>query len=50
MNRAERYRDQAKEARANAEKAGSPELRRQWLDLARQYEMLAAEGEEPTPP
>lgn len=50
MKLAERYRDQAKWARANAVKAGSPELRQQWLDLARQYEMLAAEDEEPTPP
>jgi hypothetical protein len=50
MTLAERYREQAKWARANALRAGSPELQQQWLDLARQYELLAAEESKPTPP
>jgi hypothetical protein len=49
MNLADRYRDQAKWASANAEKAGSQELRQQWLDLARQYEVLATEHSKPKP-
>lgn len=43
MNLAERYREQAKWARSQAGSAETPELRRQWLDLAQQYEELAAE-------
>jgi hypothetical protein len=47
MNLAKRYREQAEWARTNAGKAASPELRRQWLDLARQYELLAAQEGKP---
>jgi hypothetical protein len=41
----ERYREQAKWARGNAEKAEVPELRERWLNVAHQYDALAAELE-----
>jgi hypothetical protein len=41
MTLAERYREQAKWAHAQVEKAKTPELRQQWLDLVQQYELLA---------
>ena len=40
---AERYLAQAHWARDQAEKAETPELRDQWLNLAREYERLAVE-------
>lgn len=43
MSVADRYREQAELARASAEKAPTVELRKQWLDIARQYELLAEE-------
>lgn len=43
MNPAERYRDQAEWARANAARVKSRDLQQQWLDLARQYDKMAAE-------
>ena len=45
MTTAERYLAQAKWARDQAEKAETPALRDQWLNLARQYDVLAAEVE-----
>jgi len=41
MTLAERYREQAKWARTQAEKAEAPELREQWLNLAQEYDRLA---------
>jgi hypothetical protein len=43
MTLSERYREQAAWARGRAEEAATPELRTQWLELARQYERLAVE-------
>ena len=42
MTLEERYRAQAKWARDQGEKAETPELRAQWLDLAQTYERLAS--------
>jgi hypothetical protein len=44
MTLAERYRQQANWARAQAEKAETPALRDQWLSLAREYDRLAVES------
>jgi len=41
MMLSERYREQAAWARSRAAEAPTPELRAQWLELARQYEELA---------
>lgn len=46
MTLSERYREQAKWARANAEAAPAPELRARWLDIAEQYDRLASERED----
>jgi hypothetical protein len=43
MALAERYRQQANWARAQAEKAETPALRDQWLSLAREYDRLATD-------
>jgi hypothetical protein len=42
MTLSDRYREQATWARVQAEKTEAPELRQQWLDLAREYDRLAA--------
>jgi hypothetical protein len=39
--RAHNYRDQAKRSREEAEKASSSDLRAQWEEIARQYDLLA---------
>jgi hypothetical protein len=38
---AEHYREQAKQARAKAATTASPEFRRQWLEIAAHYDVLA---------
>jgi len=43
MNLSERYRDQAAWARKRAEEGATPELKEQWLSLAREHERLASE-------
>jgi hypothetical protein len=43
MNLAERYGEQAAWARARAAEAATQELRDQWLNLAREYDRLAAD-------
>jgi hypothetical protein len=42
---AKRYRDAAARCRISAEETFDPELRRQWLGLAEQYEYLAESGD-----
>ena len=45
MTLPERYREQAMWARAQADKAAIAELKQRWLDLATQFELLAAEDD-----
>jgi len=43
--RADRYRQQAKEIRAFAERAAVPDIKRQLLDIAERYDRLAERAE-----